>query len=585
MFKTVSGFKTNLTKPFVKSTKSESRSAETLPPLPFKLPLDVGAPRILVIGAGSRGCVYANALTHPPPNVNPEDIVSGVVVGVAEPDEGKRRRFISNYVLKGGSAKADQSLKTEDGEDYLEFRDWKEMITEEGKQMINKVGVDGVLICTLDHTHAEILLSLRSHHPTVHLFSEKPLTSSLPSLFRLHAALGPQLPIIFSIGHVLRYSSLLLTLKKLLCEDEAIGSIIHIDWTEPVGHWHFAHSYVRGNWAESASSAPSLLTKCCHDIDVLMWLLCSPHYQEQVETEVGEEGLRPRPTHAGTPGRGIRKKPHLPARITSTGSLVHFRKRNKPKKAGDATNCFNCAAEQECFYSAKKIYIKDHGLSKGWPNKIVSPDIEDLSLPRDYQKAVSLLTNVLTQDYSTPEDKGPGKSYYGRCVYEAGNDVVDSQVVTLSWDDEGEEEGEQQAGYSSKSATLTMIAHSEAICERRGRIYGSRGEIAFSSETNSITVYDFASGNLKRINPHEALGSGHGGGDFGMMNAFVGAVRAVKCLGWDVHRAQKEWIGADVEECVRGHAIVWAAEEARVGQKVVVWGDWWENLVGEKKDT
>lgn len=159
--------------------------------------------------------------------------------------------------------------------------------------------------------------------------------------------------------------------------------------------------------------------------------------------------------------------------------------------------------------------------------------------------------------------------------------MVDNQIVTLTWEDTppSTNEDPNSPGYSSKTATLTMVGHTQAICERRGRVYGSKGEIAFSAATNTITVHDFTSGGSRVINPQVAVGSGHGGGDFGLVNAFVGAVRAVKSLGWDVEQAQRDWIGMDVEECVRSHAVVWAAEEARVGEKIVKWGEWWDGAI------
>ena len=46
-------------------------------------------------------------------------------------------------------------------------------------------------------------------------------------------------------------------------------SIQHI---EEVGYWHHAHSFVRGNWRNKEESCPMILQKCCHDMDIMLWL-------------------------------------------------------------------------------------------------------------------------------------------------------------------------------------------------------------------------------------------------------------------------------------------------------------------------
>ena len=43
-----------------------------------------------------------------------------------------------------------------------------------------------------------------------------------------------------------------------------------------------------------------------------------------------------------------------PVRVSSFGSLSHFKKANKPVDAGAAKNCLDCPIQDDCTYSAKK---------------------------------------------------------------------------------------------------------------------------------------------------------------------------------------------------------------------------------------
>jgi hypothetical protein len=258
--------------------------------------------------------------------------------------------------------------------------------------------------------------------------------------------------------------------------------------------------------------------------------------------------------------------------------MTQFRRARKPKAAGTTTNCLTCPIERTCNYSAVRIY-NDHHLSTGhtgWPVKIVAPDIEDVLRVQGSKAAESHLLARLGEDYdtTTPDSTIASRPWYGRCVYEADNDVCDDQVVTITWDDE-----EGAPHRLAKTASFHMIAPTEKQCERRGRVYGTKGEIAYDGHT--ISIHDFASGETTVIDvpkPPPERKESHGGGDYGLARQFVSAVEAVEVLGVGVEEAQARFVGCTLEEAVRSHAVVFAAEEARREERVVRWGEWW----GEK---
>ncbi|KAI9678893.1 MAG: hypothetical protein M1829_001878 [Trizodia sp. TS-e1964] len=532
-----------------KRVRNGDESNKTIAPreLPPPQPAaSVNPPRLLIIGAGSRGKCFARAVMHS---------TNGIVVAVAEPDAYKRKFLGKNYIWGTEAPTAAE-----------EFESWQAFLAWELKRResvasgaASAKGIDGVIVCTLDETHAEIILALAPLK--LHILCEKPLATNLKDCLGIYKALLShgcsqlQPGVIFGIGHVLRYSPHNMLLRKLLLEDRAIGEVISMEHTEPVGWWHFAHSYVRGNWRKESTSAPSLLTKSCHDIDLILWLLCS-----------------------SPDGKLL---PHLPSSVTSSGSLVHFKKSRKPALAGNSTNCLSCPAEAECQYSAKRIYHDRHlmGGNTGWPVSIVVADIESCV---NLASAKERLLERLREDYdgNTSPEAIDQKSWYGRCVYESANDVCDDQVVTIRWEEPPVSEQGAAANPSdqrgAKTALFHMVAFTDAVCDRRSRIYGSHGEIEANSTT--IQVHDFRTGQTQTHRPH-LEGGGHGGGDFGLARQFVLAIDAVKNQQMGVGEAQTTFVGCTLEEVIRSHAMVFAAEDARNGQKVVDWAEWWAGEV------
>jgi len=409
----------------------------------------------LCIGAGGRGTTYCEfALANPQ---------RAKVVGVAEPRDFYRDRLVNAHNIPAQQV----------------FKDWREAARHPRL-------ADAVIIATQDVMHVEPTEAFASLG--YHVLLEKPMAPNAADCRRIIAAIKRN-KVLFAVCHVMRYTAYSHRLKALL-NAGAVGDIVSIQHLEPVGYWHQAHSFVRGNWRNTAESSCMLLAKSCHDLDWLRYMIDQPCRA-----------------------------------VSSFGSLKHFRKEEKPQAAGNATRCLDCAYESDCPYSAKKIYFgRFNRGEKEWPVNVAAPE----------PTAANLEAALRT---------GP----YGRCVYECDNDVVDHQVVNFLF-----------AG--NRTASFTMTAFTQAG-HRQTRIFGTRGML--DGDGVLIRHTDFLTDKVATINTDTSsdgsLLSGHGGGDYGLMDNFVRAVA----------ENNPAHILSGPDETLESHLMVFAAEQARLENRVV----------------
>jgi predicted dehydrogenase len=207
-----------------------------------------------------------------------------------------------------------------------------------------------------------------------------------------------------------------------------------------------------------------------------------------------------------------------PVSVASFGSLTHFRRENRPQGAG--RRCVSCAVEPTCPYSAERLYLGCLG----------DPDREFWPLgPVTSDATVAGVTHAL--------ETGP----YGRCVYDCDNDVVDQQVVMLEF--------AQGATVSFTMTAFTPLEH------RKTRVFGTHGFAEGDGRT--IRVVDFTTGSEESVDTGTTAGGRrdrrHGGGDTGLIRAFVDAVES----------GDQAPLGAGAADALAGHLVVWAAERAR----------------------
>lgn len=253
-----------------------------------------------------------------------------------------------------------------------EFNVDKDQCFVDENEFFQKKRADIVVISTLDADH--VRHALMAIDLGYHILLEKPITCNEDELYQLQAAADKK-KVKILVCHVLRYTIAMQKMKTLLNEG-AIGQLISIDHLENVAYWHQAHSFVRGNWRIKEETAPMILAKCCHDLDLIQWFANS-----KCES------------------------------LSSYGDLNYFNAAHAPKDASD--RCTNCKLMHSCPYSAYNIYIekwkKDGSPENCWPYNVLTDE-------------------VLTEDVLMKAIKeGP----YGRCVFHCDNDVVDNQSVNI----------------------------------------------------------------------------------------------------------------------------------------------------------
>ncbi|WP_299578035.1 Gfo/Idh/MocA family oxidoreductase [uncultured Sunxiuqinia sp.] len=293
--------------------------------------------KVIVIGAGSRGWgAYSSYGLKFPKELK--------VVGVAEPVPYRRERISRAYNIPKEN----------------QFITWEHVFN------VPKFA-DALFITTPDDLHyGPAIAGLKAGY---HLLLEKVIAQTWNECNDI-LKLAEQKNSIVAVCHVLRYTPYFKKLKEIL-DDEEIGEVVSIQHLEPVERIHMSHSFVRGNWGNTKKSNPMILSKSCHDTDILRWLVNKPS-----------------------------------KKVSSFGSLTLFREEMAPNGSTDrCTN--NCAVERDCPYSAIKLYKG----KRVWLQHLNLEEVNEHTILRELKN-------------------GP----YGRCVYRCDNDVVDHQITNFEFE-------------------------------------------------------------------------------------------------------------------------------------------------------
>lgn len=295
---------------------------------------------LILIGGGDRGSSYLKYL-----DIFPDKFK---LVGLAEPIAEKRNFLKQQYNVP------------------------EEMCFESYEELLDMPKIaDIAMICTQDKMHYDPVI--KAINKKYDLLLEKPVATTPDECFKI-AKIAKEQGVKVLVCHVLRYTPFYKTLKKFI-EEGLVGEIQNIVHVEGVGNVHMSHSFVRGNWRNSDESTPMILQKCCHDTDLLQWLIGEPC-----------------------------------ERVQSFGSLSYFCEKNAPE--GSPNRCLdNCPYKEKCLYYAHDIY------------RIDTAEVQH------FRAIVAEKFNPTDEEVDEKLKTSP----YGRCVFRCDNNVVDHQIVNMEF--------------------------------------------------------------------------------------------------------------------------------------------------------
>lgn len=505
--------------PFWRTYKDESESI-SFPAKGFSRSEPSGAlpssrPSVAILGAGDRGSIYAGFLS------------SGARICAIADTDSQRCHHLSH--------------RLSDNHKPLLYGRWQDLLEAVRRKTIQ---MDAVVVALPDKEHLEPALAFSRLGISVLL--EKPVGLNISQLDRMEKHVrsmrkkGNSAAIV--VCHVLRYSDFFGKIKSII-QEGIIGEVRSIFHAENVSYYHFAHSYVRGNWKSSRDSSPVLLAKCSHDFDLLGWFADSEFRS-----------------------------------IHCSGQASTFLPHNAP--SGATERCTDgCPHQSSCLFDAESNYI--HGIplkrelwrsagpflswlarvSLMWPALIYRLPFAGSLRPWPFWPTTAIVSGKPDMDsVRRALETGP----YGKCVYFCGSDQPDHADTVIHF---------------KNGITAVLRMNGNSFQEARTiRIDGSLGTLEGRfGQGGDLKVQLHRKGMQKRI-PVKVDAAGHLAEDRALSEYFLKLINQLRIGPNKAGSDQAEEAGfsgalaaadRDLHQVLEGHRMALLAEKSRTGAHTI----------------